>query len=116
MVRGRGSDMLSVTIEDEAVLHAAYMPFVVNGGLFIPTAERYQLGDEVFVLLRLLDEPAGIPLAGKVVWITPEGARGGAAAGVGVQFNDADDLVRRRIEERLKGLGGAFDARPTYTM
>jgi len=60
------SEMLSVTIDDQAVLHAAYMPFVVNGGLFIPGAGDFRLGDEVFVLLRLMDEPAGIPFAGHV--------------------------------------------------
>ena len=94
------SDLLSVTIEDAGVLHAAYMPFIVDGGLFIPTAKRYRLGDEVFLLLRLPDDPASIPLAGEVVWIAPEGALGGGA-GIGVRFNDRDDAVRRRIEAQL---------------
>jgi type IV pilus assembly protein PilZ len=47
------------------------MPFVRNGGLFIPTAKSYKLGDEVFMLLNLMDEPEKIPVAGKVVCITP---------------------------------------------
>jgi len=27
------------------------MPFVTNGGLFIPTNSNYRIGDEVFMLL-----------------------------------------------------------------
>ena len=107
------SDLLSVTIEDAGVLHAAYMPFIADGGLFIPTAKRYRLGEEVFLLLRLPDDPASIPLAGEVVWIAPEGALGGA--GIGVRFNDRDDAVRRRIEAQL-GDHAALDGRATDAM
>ena len=45
-----------------------------NGGLFVPETRPYQLGDEVFLLLTLMDEPEKLPVAGRVVWITPEGA------------------------------------------
>jgi len=112
---GAEPQLLSVSIEDLSVLGAAYMPFVVNGGLFIPTPRRFALGDEVFVLLRLPDDPSGIPLAGHVVWITPPGARGGKEAGIGVQFNDRDNLVRQRIDALLGTLGGV-SGRPSYTM
>ena len=57
------------------MLYAAYMPFIKNGGLFIPTNKSYKLGDEVFMLLNLMDEQEKIPVAGKVVWITPKGPR-----------------------------------------
>ena len=66
------SGILSLTIKDKAVLYAAYMPFIQGGGLFIPTNKQYQLGDEVFMLLKLMDEPEKIPVAGKVVWVTPK--------------------------------------------
>ena len=39
--------ILSLTIRDKSALYAAYMPFIKNGGLFIPTAKSYYLGDEV---------------------------------------------------------------------
>ena len=108
--------LLSVAIADPSVLHAAYMPFIVGGGLFVPTSDRYRLGDEVFVLLRLLDDPTSIPLAGKVVWVTPSGARGGKPAGIGVQINDADNVVRQRIEAHLAEIAAAVGEQPTYTM
>lgn len=96
-------NLLAVTIDSLGALRAAYMPFVLRGGLFIPTDERYQLGEQVFVLLRLPDGAASVPLAGTVVWITPSGATSGGAwaggaAGIGVQFSDGNDSLKRRIE------------------
>ncbi|MGB1192095.1 MAG: PilZ domain-containing protein, partial [Pseudomonadales bacterium] len=73
---GAKSGILSLTIKDKAVLYAAFMPFVENGGLFIPTNKQYAIGDEVFMLLNLMDEPEKIPVAGKVIWITPKHAQG----------------------------------------
>ncbi len=106
---GPRNGILSLTIKDKSVLYAAYMPFIKNGGLFIPTNKSYKLGDEVFMLLNLMDEIDKIPVAGKVAWITPNGAQGNRAAGVGVQFNDGD-----RIETHLAG--ALKSDRPTHTM
>lgn len=106
--------ILSLTITDKAVLYSAYMPFLKNGGLFIPTDKSYKLGDEVFMLLTLMDEPEKIPVAGKVVWITPNRAQGNRAAGIGVQFSDQDDTAASKIESYL---AGSLDSdRPTHTM
>ncbi len=107
--------ILSLTIKDKHALYAAYMQFVKNGGLFIPTTKNYQLGDEVFMLLTLMDEPERIPVAGKVVWITPKGAEGNKAAGVGVQFSDQDGgMARNKIEGFLAG--SLQSDRGTHTM
>jgi len=59
--------ILSLTIKDKAVLYSAYMPFLDNGGLFVPTNKTYEIGDEVFMLLTLMDETEKIPISGKVV-------------------------------------------------
>jgi type IV pilus assembly protein PilZ len=111
---GARSGILTLTIKDKAVLYAAYMPFVENGGLFIPTSKNYQLGDEVFLLLNLMDEMEKIPVAGKVVWVTPKGAQGNRAAGIGVQFNADDNTARNKIETYLAG--SLNSDRPTHTM
>ena len=74
--------ILSLTIKDKAVLYSAYMPFLENGGLFVPTNKAYALGDEVFMLLTLMDEAEKVPIAGKVVWVTPRGAQGNRTAGI----------------------------------
>ncbi len=66
--------ILSLSIKDKSALYAAYMPFIKNGGLFIPTNKQYKLGDEVFMLLTLLDEKEKLPVAATIVWITPTGS------------------------------------------
>lgn len=108
------SGILTLTIKDKSVLYAAYMPFVKDGGLFIPTNRSYQLGDEVFLLLKLMDDPEKIPVAGKVIWITPKGAQGNKAAGIGVQFTGDDQTARNRIETHLAG--ALKSDRLTHTM
>jgi type IV pilus assembly protein PilZ len=113
-VGGAGRGILSLTIKDKAVLYAAYMPFLQGGGLFIPTNKTYKLGEEIFMLLTLMDEPEKLPLAGKVVWITPKGAQGNRATGVGVQFNDPDNAAQRKIETYLAG--SLESDRATHTM
>lgn len=107
--------ILALAIKDKSALYAAYMPFVVNGGLFIPTNKQYKLGDEVFMLLSLLDEVNKLPVAGKIVWITPAASQGNRAAGVGVQFSDQDNgQARNKIETYLAGI--LHSERSTHTM
>ena len=107
--------LLTLTIKDKSALYHAYMPFIENGGLFIPTNSTYRLGDEVFMLLNLMDEQEKLPVAGRVVWLTPKGAQGKRTAGVGVQFSNQDrGNTQRKIENYLAGsLGGD---RPTHTL
>ncbi|MEM1114523.1 MAG: PilZ domain-containing protein [Pseudomonadota bacterium] len=111
---GGGKGILSLTIKDKAVLYSAYMPFLENGGLFVPTNKNYSIGDEVFMLLTLMDEPEKIPIAGKVVWVTPRGAQGNRTAGIGVQFSEQDAEANTKIENHLAGSLGSD--RPTHTM
>lgn len=98
-----GHGVLSLNIKDKAVLYAAYMPFIKYGGLFIPTNKAYEIGNEVFMLLKLLEEPEKIPVAGKVVWVTPPRAQGTRVRGIGIQFNDPDGTARNKIENVLAG-------------
>lgn len=113
---GPRQNILSVVINDKAALYQSYMPFIKNGGLFIPTKKTYSLGNEVFVLLTLLEEREKIPFAGRVVWITPKGAQGNRQAGVGVQFSDdqSGTAIRNKIETYLAG--ALKSDRPTHTM
>ena len=112
--QGARNGILSLTIKDKAVLYAAYMPFLEHGGLFIPTNKPYRIGDEVFMLLNLMDEAEKIPVAGRVVWITPKRAQGNRATGIGVQFNAQDDTANKKIEAYLAG--SLESDRPTHTM
>ena len=106
--------VLSLTIKDRAALQAAHMPFIRNGGLFVPSARSFALGDRVLLLLRLMGDPARVAVVGKVVWVTPPGALRRKPAGVGVQFDDPDSDLLARIEGWL---GDARNSdRETHTL
>ena len=107
--------ILSLTIRDKSALYAAYMPFVKNGGLFIPTNKTYRLGDEVFMLLTLVEDKEKLPIAGRIVWVTPKGAQGNRNAGIGVQFSELDKgQTRNKIENVLAA--ALKSERATHTM
>lgn len=108
--------ILSLVVKDKAALYNAYMPFVKNGGIFVPTPKRYFLGDEVFLLLTLPDSSERLPVAGKVIWVTPMGAQGNRSAGIGVQLpdNSEGETIRNKIETQLAGTLNAD--KPTQTM
>ena len=117
MIGGAGArqGILSLAVKDKATLYSAYMPFVKNGGLFIPTNSNYRLGDEVFMLLNLMGEDEKLPVAGKVIWVTPKGAQGKRTAGIGVQFSDQDrGQTQKKIETYLAG--AIAGDKPTHTM
>ncbi|MCG2584710.1 PilZ domain-containing protein [Massilia sp. TS11] len=108
--------VLSLAIKEKAALYAAYMPYLKNGGIFVPTQKPYKLGDEIYLILALMDDPNKYPIAGKVVWITPAGANNNKAQGIGVHFPEDESglKARQRIEEIL---GAALrSSRATHTL
>lgn len=109
-----GNGVLSLNIKEKAVLAAAYMPFIRHGGLFVPTNKMFPLGAEVFMLLTLPDDSEKIPVAGKIVWITPPRAQGTRARGVGIQFSDPEEIAKARIENSLASVLNT--EKPTHTM
>ena len=107
--------VLSLAIKEKSALYAAFMPYVKGGGLFIPTNKVFKIGEEVFMLLSLLDDPMRLKVVGKVVWIMPV-TQANRPQGIGVQFSEKDgsNEVKNKIEEIL---GGALKAnRATHTM
>ena len=111
---GEHSKLISLEIRDRAALYGAYMPFLIHGGLFIPTQTLYPLGTELSLLLSLLDAPEKFPTAARAVWRTPAGAQGGRKAGLGVAFTEPDSPARCYIERQLAWLKA--DDRPTQTL
>lgn len=107
--------ILSLAIKDKGALYAAYMSYIKGGGIFIPTNKDYTLGEEVFMLLNLMEETEKMPVVGKVIWINPKGAQGNCVPGIGVQFTDNDGkAVRNKIETYLAG--ALKSDRVTHTM
>jgi len=56
MQMGGAGGILALELKDQTALYEAYMPFVKGGGLFVNTAREYSIGDDVFVLLTLLEQ------------------------------------------------------------
>ena len=108
--------VIQLSIKEKAALYAAYIPLFSDGGIFIPSSRDYRLGDDVYVLLSLPDDPQRYPVAGKVAWVTPPKAAAGRTQGVGIRF-PADDKSRQlklKIEEILGSALGSD--RPTQTI
>lgn len=108
--------VLSLAIKEKSALYAAYMPFLTGGGIFAPTNKVHSIGDEVYLILTLMDDPAKYPIAGKVAWITPSGANNNRAQGIGVHFPDDDG--GRRLRVRIEQILGTAlsSSRPTHTL
>lgn len=107
--------IISFSITDRGALYSSYMSFVQNGGVFVPTNRNYEMGDKVFMLLRLMDDHSIVTVNGSVVWVTPTGAQGNKAPGIGVQFSEEDngatkDSIEQHLAAALQG------ERPTQTM
>ena len=95
--------VIQLVFRDRGALYAAYMPMFSEGGIFVPTTRDYKLGEDIYLLLSLPDDPQRYPVAGKVGWITPANASGGRTQGVGVRFptDEKSRALRQRIEEAL---------------
>lgn len=108
--------VIQLVFREKGALYAAYVPILLDGGLFVPTTREYKLGEDIYLLLSLPDDPQRYPVAGKVAWITPANASGGRTQGVGVRFpnDEKTRLLKLKIEELL---GTQLQsAKPTQTI
>ena len=108
--------VIQLVFREKGALYAAYMPLFSDGGIFVPTTRDYKLGEDIYLLLSLPEDPQRYPVAGKVGWITPANASGGRTQGVGVRFpnDEKSRALRQRIEDAL-GTSLA-SAKPTQTI
>jgi len=107
--------LIAFTITDRGALYSSYMQFVQGGGVFVPTARSYDIGDKVFVLLKLMDDSSPHTVEATVIWITSAGAQGNKTPGIGVQFGDSNKGGAKNAIEQY--LGGTLQSdRATQTM
>ncbi len=113
---GARPSVIQLVFREKGALYAAYIPLLTDGGLFVPTQKPYRLGEDIYLLLSLPDDPQRYPVAGKVAWITPANASGGRTQGVGVRFpaDDKTRLLKLKIEEILGTQ--ISSSRPTQTV
>jgi type IV pilus assembly protein PilZ len=108
--------VIQLVFREKGALYAAYIPIFADGGLFVPTTREYKLGEDIYLLLSLPEDPQRYPVAGKVAWITPVNASGGRTQGVGVKFpaDDKTRVLKIKIEEILGT--SISSAKPTQTI
>jgi type IV pilus assembly protein PilZ len=112
---GRPS-VIQLVFREKGALYAAYIPIFTDGGLFVPTTREYRLGEDIYLLLSLPDDPQRFPVAGKVCWITPANASGGRTQGVGVRF--PNDEKSRQLKVKIEEILGTSiqSQKPTQTI
>jgi type IV pilus assembly protein PilZ len=95
--------VIQLVFREKTALYAAFIPLFTDGGLFVPTNRDYRLGEDIYLLLSMPDDPQRYPVAGKVAWITPPNAPGARTQGVGVRFpgDEKTRLLKIKIEEVL---------------
>ena len=108
--------IIPLALRTKGEVYQAWMPFLQGGGLFVPSTREHVLGEEIFLLLTFMQEPAKTPLRGTVAWINPAHASGGRPQGIGVRIQPepAWEELRKRIESTLAGVINS--PRPTHTL
>ena len=108
--------VFTLVIRSKAALYAAWIPLFKGGGIFLPSNRSHALGEEVLVLLSLLDDPNKIPLQGSIAWINPTHGTGSRPQGIGVQLHDSG--AGTELKKRVEGLlaGALQSSRPTHTI
>lgn len=96
------------------------MPFLRNGGIFIPGLEPLELKQRIFLMLRLPDLPDGKPgrfgITARVSWITPVHAEGLRTSGMGLHFDEPDTDLRSHIQTLLDNLDPGERNQPRHTL
>ena len=108
--------VFTLVIRSKSALYAAWMPLLKGGGIFLPSTRAHALGDEVLILLTLLDDPNKIPLQGHIAWINPAHSTGNRPQGIGARLSDSE--VARELKKKVEGLlaGALQSSRPTHTI
>ena len=108
--------VLQLSLKEKGALYAAYISRFTDGGMFVPTAREFRLGEDVYLLLSLPEDHKRYPIAGKVGWVTPAGAGGHRTQGIGVRFPKDEQCqeLKLKIEKVLGTMLGAD--RPTQTI
>jgi type IV pilus assembly protein PilZ len=108
--------VFTLVIRSKSALYAAWIPLLRHGGIFLPSNRSHVLGEEVLILLTLLDDPNKVPLQGNVAWINPAHSAGNRPQGIGVQLHDSDVVreLRKKVEALLAG--ALQSSRPTHTI
>jgi type IV pilus assembly protein PilZ len=103
---GDQARVIACNVADQQALYRSYMPFIRNGGFFVPepslAGASFDLEEKVFLRLHLEDQDEHLTVSGRIVWVARSGAR--RRPGVGIQFAELEGApVKQRLETLLAG-------------
>lgn len=98
---GRAFERIDIEVEvnlrNENTFFTGFSENISEGGLFVATEAPWDIGESIEISLRIMGAEA-TPLVGVVRWVRSGGTSGGLPAGMGVQFVDMDEAVRRALQ------------------
>ena len=110
--------MLQLRLESKPVIYASYMSFLEYGGVFLPTDDKFDMGEEILLVLELvgLGKTEKIFIKTNVCWINANPSASGRPKGIGLAFgSDESGLKAKTIFENILS-GLLHNERPTYTL
>lgn len=110
--------MVSLRLESKPIIYASYMSFVEYGGVFLPSEDKFTMGEEILLVLELVGPGKTEKLFVKtnVCWINSNPSASGRPKGVGLAFTREESGLKAKaiFEGILTGL--LANERPTYTL
>lgn len=108
--------MEEIVLEYNSVqaLYKSYLSFTKDGGLFIKTSRKYNIGAQLTLNVMLPSNVEPVIVAAQVCWITPPATHSNLPQGVGAAFSDNNSGLKERIETILGPMLNSYE--PTYTM
>ncbi|SSY80402.1 PilZ domain-containing protein [Alysiella crassa] len=110
--------MLSLRLESKPIIYASYMSFVEYGGVFLPTNDTFQMGEQVMLMLELIgaSDPKKFLLPTTVCWINSNPSAAGRPKGIGLAFGSDEQGIKAKNEFEAILSGLLNNERATYTM
>ena len=110
--------ILQLRLESKPIIYASYMSFLEYGGVFVPSADKFHMGEEVLLVLELVgpSKTEKLFIKTNVCWINANPSGSGRPKGVGLAFGSDESGLKAKtlFENILTGL--LHNERPTYTM
>ncbi|WP_017444737.1 PilZ domain-containing protein [Gayadomonas joobiniege] len=95
-------------------LYKSYLPFTKDGGLYVKTSRKYDIGVQLTLSVMLPSNVEPVVVSGVVCWITPAASHSNLPQGVGVAFSAENNGLKERIETILGPMMNSYE--PTFTM
>lgn len=110
--------MLQLRLESKPIIYASYMSFLEHGGVFLPTQDKFKMGEEVLLVLELVGpgKTEKMFIKSNVCWINSNPSASGRPKGVGLAFSDDDSGLKAKAQFEAILSGLLNNERATYTL